>query len=194
VAYSSRATVKASLSIPDSVTSEDDAIDAALDAASLQIDSYCGRTFVTPGSATARVFNPGYDVCDVDDIAQTTGLIVKTDTDNDGTFATTLVLTTDYILENNAAPYRRVREVGGAGFPRFLSNRPTVQVTAFWSYAMTVPATVTQAATILASRLYERRGTPLGIVAGFEGESVRISHRDPDMRALLAGYRLIGTA
>jgi len=195
VAYTTRTKVKARLGIPDSVTSEDDAIDDAIAAADAEVDEWCGRTFDVPASATARVWRPDTNVLVlVDDIAQTTGLIVKTDTSNDGSFSTTLTVTDDYILEGNAAPYRRLRRVDGAAWPRYQSHRPTVEVTAFWGYAMTVPAGVAEAAKILAARLYQRRSSPLGFVAGFEGESIRISWQDPDVRALLRGFRRIGLA
>mgnify|MGYP005638170439 FL=1 len=193
--YTSLAVVKEYLGIPSGTTSEDTAITAAIDAAEAEIDQYTGRTFVVPGSATAQVFNPATNVdVELPDIAQTTGVIVKTDTTDDGTYDTTLTLTSEYIITGNAAPFRSVRRVDGSSFPRYLSARPTVEVTAFWGYAMAVPKPVVQAATVLGARLYQRRSSPLGFQAGFEGDAVRISRVDPDVKALLGGYRLIGFA
>ncbi len=193
--YSSVAVIKEYLGIPSGTTSEDAALLAGLEAAEAEIDQYTGRKFNVPGSATAQVFNPATNVdVELPDIAQTTGVILKIDTTDDGTYDTTLNLTSEYIINGNAAPYRSVRRVDGSAFPRYMSGRPTVEVTAFWGYAMSVPKPVTQAATVLGARLYQRRSSPLGFQAGFEGDAVRISRVDPDVKALLGGYRLIGFA
>ena len=45
MAYTTLALVKSSLGIPDAVTSEDTAINAAIGAADALIDNYTGRTF-----------------------------------------------------------------------------------------------------------------------------------------------------
>ncbi len=195
--YTSRTTVKEYLGIPSGTATEDDAIDAALAAAEDEVDNICGRTFVVPGSATAKVFEPTNGVVvEVDDIAQTTGLVVKTDTADDGAYDKTLTLTSEYILEGNAAPYRIIRRVDGSTFPRYMSDRPTIEVTAYWGYAMAVPGPIVQAATVLSARLYQRRSSPLGFQAGMSTEfgPVRISRIDPDIRTLLYGYRRIGVA
>ena len=189
--------MKTYLGIPSGTSSEDDAIDAAMAAAEDEVDNICGRTFVVPGSATAKVFEPlDGVVVGVDDIAQTSGVVVKTDTADDGAYDTTLTLTSEYILEGNAAPYRIIRRVDGSTFPRYRSDRPTVEVTAYWGYAMAVPGPVVQAATVLSARLYQRRSSPLGFQAGMSAEfgPVRISRIAPDIRSLLSGYRLIGVA
>jgi len=193
--YTSRTTVKAYLSIPDATTSEDSAIDAAIDAAEAAIDEWTGRTFVVPTGTTARTYHPVDDrTVIVDDVAQTTGLVVKVDSTDDGTYDETLTVTTEWIMDGNEAPFRTIRRVDGSRFPRYLSRRPTVQVTAWYGYAMAVPAPVVQAATVLSARYYQRRSSPLGFQAGIEGEAVRISRVDPDVKALLAGKRLAGVA
>ena len=194
-AYTTRNVVKTYLGIPSGTSSEDDPIDAAIDAAEQEIDNYTGRTFVVPGAATAKVYRPADDrVVLVDDIAQTTSLVVKTDSADDGAYDTTLTITTEFILDGNASPYRVVRRVDGSAFPRYISNRPTVQVTAYFGYGMSIPKAIVQASTLMGARLYQRRSSPLGFQAGLEGDAVRISRIDPDMRALLAGYRLPAVA
>ena len=194
-AYTTRNVVKTYLGIPSGTSSEDDPIDAAIDAAEQEIDNYTGRTFVVPGAATAKVYRPSDDrVVLVDDIAQTTSLVVKTDTADDGAYDTTLTITSEFILDGNAAPYRIVRRVDGSAFPRYTSNRPSVEVTAYFGYGMSIPKAIVQASTLMGARLYQRRSSPLGFQAGLEGDAVRISRIDPDMRALLAGYRLPAVA
>ena len=194
-AYTTRNVVKTYLGIPSGTSSEDDPIDAAIDAAEAEIDAHMGRTFVVPGAATAKVYRPANDrVVLVDDIAQTTSLVIKTDTADDGSYDETLTITSDFILDGNAAPYRGVRRVDGSSFPRPLSDRPTVQVTACFGYGMSIPKAIVQASTVLGARLYRRRSSPLGFQAGLEGDAVRISRIDPDVRALLSGYRLPAVA
>ena len=57
-AYTTRNVVKTYLGIPSGTSSEDDPIDAAIDAAEAEIDAHTGRTFVVPGAATAKVYRP----------------------------------------------------------------------------------------------------------------------------------------
>jgi hypothetical protein len=194
-AYTTRNVVKTYLGIPSATSSEDDPIDAAIDAAEAEIDNFTGRGFAVPGSTSAKVYRPINDrVVLVDDIAQTTSLAVKTDTADDGTYDTTLTITSEYILEGNEAPYRTIRRVDGSSFPRPTSGRYTVEVTAYWGFGMSIPAAIVQASTVLGARLYQRRSSPLGFQAGLEGDAVRISRIDPDVRALLSGYRLVAVA
>ena len=197
-AYSSIATVKEYLSIPTASASEDTAIGAALDAAEAQIDEYCGRTFVTGAGTAAREFYPVTDkVVRVDDIGTLTGLVVKEDTGDDGTFETTRTITTDFVVIGNEVPYTQIMRVDGSSWTRPRSLRPSVEVTAVWTYDdSAVPAQVVQAATVLAARLYHRRSSPLGFQTGVSPEfgAVRISRVDPDVAGLLSGLRVLAVA
>ncbi len=194
--YTTLADVKASLGIPNGSTGEDTYITASINAAEAEIDNYCGRTFVADGAASARVFQP-YDGVKVliDDFYTDTGLVVKTDTSNDGTYATTLTVASDFIYNGNAAPFNILYNVSGT-FPRYLNARPTVQVTAKWGYEATVPAAVSQAALIMGARLFQRRSSPLGVMAGVVNDfgPIRVNKLDPDFRSLLAGFRRLGAA
>jgi hypothetical protein len=194
--YTSTALVKASLGIPNGTTSEDDYIEDAIDAAEDEINNFCDRTFVADGSATARVYKPSTNVLVyTDDFYTTTSLVVKQDDSNDGTYGTTLTITSDFIVVGNAAPFNCIRSVSSP-FPRYTSDRPTVQVTAKWGYKTAVPSAVAQAALILSARLFQRRSSPLGVMAGVVNDfgPIRVSRIDPDIQRLLAGYRRIGVA
>ena len=194
--YTTTSLVKASLGIPSGTTSEDAYIEDAIDAAEDEINEYCDRTFVADGSATARVYQPSTNVLVyTDDFYTTTSLVVKQDDSNDGTYGTTLTITEDFIVVGNSAPFNCIRSVSSP-FPRYTSNRPTVQVTAKWGYKTAVPAAVAQAALILSARLFQRRSSPLGIAAGIVNDfgPIRITRQDPDIQRLLAGYRRIGVA
>ena len=194
--YTTTSLVKASLGIPSGTTSEDAYIEDAIDAAEDEINNFCDRTFVADGSATARVYQPSTNVLVyTDDFYTTTSLVVKQDDSNDGTYGTTLTITSDFIVVGNAAPFNCIRSVSSP-FPRYTSNCPTVQVTAKWGYKTAVPAAVAQAALILSARLFQRRSSPLGVMAGVVNDfgPIRVSRIDPDIQRLLAGYRRIGVA
>lgn len=192
MAYTTTALVKASLGIPAATTSEDTAIQAAIDAAEALIDNYTGRTFETV--TESRTYLPRTaSILDVDDIATKSGLVIKTDEDQDGTYETTLTVTTDYVIGKNSGPFRLITNVN-RGWPLSLYGRNTVQVTATFGYASTVPDNIKQAALLMASRLFQRKASPLGFQAGAISEfgPVRISRTDPDVAALLQGTKLFG--
>ena len=133
MAYTDLATVRSYLGIPSSDSSQTAAINAAIAASDKEIDQITGRTFVVPSGATAKTFIPYDDyTLYVDDVAQLTGLVVKEDTTLDGTYDTTLTITTDYVVNGNSAPYRVIKRVDGDTWPRDRYGRPTVEVTAFY--------------------------------------------------------------
>ena len=195
MAYTTLALVKSSLGIPDAVTSEDTAINAAIGAADALIDNYTGRTFEV-SATSVRTYTPRTaSILDVDDIATATGLVVKVDNDQDGTYETTLTVTTDYVLDGNDEPYRMLTNVNN-GWPLSIYGRPTIEVTAKFAYSETPPDNIKQAALLMSCRLYQRKASPLGFQAGAISElgPVRISRSDPDVSALLHGVRLLPVA
>ena len=194
MAYTTTALVKSSLGIPTATTSEDTAIAAAIDAAEALINNYTGRTFETV--TESRTFIPRTaSILDIDDLATLTGLIIKTDEDQNGTFENTLVQGTDFVMVGNTNPYRKVTQIN-QGWPLSIYGRPTVQVTGTWGFASTVPDNIKQAALLMSCRLFQRKASPLGFQAGAISEfgPVRISRQDPDVAALLHGMKLIGVA
>jgi hypothetical protein len=195
MAYTTLALVKSSLGIPSSVSSEDTPITAAISAAEALIDNYTGRTFEVAATSTRTYLPRTASILDVDDVATATGLVVKVDNDQDGSFEKTLVLTTDYVLDKNDSPYRTIKNVND-GWPLSLYGRPTVEVTAKFAYSETAPDNIKQAALLMACRLYQRKASPLGFQAGSIPEfgAVRISRNDPDVAALLQGVKLLGVA
>lgn len=169
----------------------------SLSAATTWVTGYCQRDFNAAGAATARVFYPDHScIVNVDDISTTTGLIVKTDSGDDGTYETTWSAS-DYQLEplNQVVagvtgwPYTRIRAVDLQRFPSSSHHAP-VQVTANWGWP-SVPSTVKKATLIMAARFYKRRFSPEGVLGGFDAFGpVRVGSRtDPDVEALLLPYR-----
>ncbi len=167
---------------------------AACSSASRLIEQHCGRVFWDAGSATARTFRTD-DMClaEIDDISTATGLVVKTDETADGTFDTTWAAA-DYQLEpangvwnsSTGWPYWKIRAIESRRFPT--GTRYLIEVTAQWGWAA-VPAEVTQAALILAHRLYKRAETPEGVAGFADFGAVRLSRIDHDVQTLLAPYR-----
>lgn len=194
MAYTTTALVKASLGIPTATTSEDTAIAAAIDAAEALINNYTGRTFETV--TESRTFIPRTaSILDIDDLATLSGLTIKTDEDQNGSFENTLVDGTDFVMVGNTNPYRKVTQIN-QGWPLSIYGRPTVQVTGTWGFASSVPDNIKQAALLMSCRLFQRKASPLGFQAGAISEfgPVRISRQDPDVAALLHGMKLIGVA
>lgn len=151
--YTTLAAFKTSTTISDSTDDAD--IEAAIEAASRQIDGLAARRFWQDATVVARTYFPSESArvwCD--DISTTTGLIVKVDQDDDGTFETTLTINTDFIVEpvNAAAdypvrPYESIRLLQSGSltvWPSLISGRPCVQVTAKFGWSA-VPDAVERA-------------------------------------------------
>jgi hypothetical protein len=163
-------------------TSTDDArIAAHITAASLEVDSICGRQFGThSGAATARYFFTA----------------VATDQTDTGDYATTWTVSTDY----QVAPLNGVGPNGQTGFPvtqllavgyaysfPTCTRHPSVKVTGKWGWAA-VPVDVVEATYLLAHRLFYERDVPSGVVPGsveFGGVGMR---RPYTVERLLAPY------
>lgn len=154
-------------------------IEGKITVASRAIDSWCGQSFSPDANATARVFRPyGSTLCRADPFWTTSGLVIKTDSGDDGLYATTWT-SGDYDLEPFggelgqmwSAPYDTIRAVGAYWFPMVTKRLRSVQVTAKWGWAA-VPDVVAEACEILTVDLWARKDTPFGItqnVAEFAG-------------------------
>lgn len=178
-------------------TTDNTRIDDALAAASRAIEKFCHRQFNDAGSATARVFYPdGYYLTNVDDFSTTTGLIVKTDTAADGTYATTWVAADTQAEPLNGVvdgesgwPYWKLRAVGNNTFPCYwINNIAPLQVTARWGWTA-VPADVKQACLILASNYFRLAGAPFGVAGMDQFGPIRVKNM-PQVAELLMPYTL----
>lgn len=172
-------------------------IERVINATSRAIDRHCGRKFWLDAAVVARTYRPrdAYRVF-VDDIGDTTGLLVKTDTTGDGTFDTTWDAA-DYELEpRNAAveatgstgdPYSfsRIVAIDDKAFPVDV-RRATLQITAKFGWSE-VPDDVTEACIVKAASLFKRREAPFGIAGFGEFGVVRI-RKDEDVVNLLSPY------
>lgn len=180
-------------------TAEDAQMEAAIEAASRTIDTFTGRRFYLDTSTSARVYYANTPIrCVVDDFSTTTGLIIKTDSGDNGTFDQTWT-TDEYVLEPfngtvggvTGQPYNIIIATVPRRFP-VTGRRPRIQVTAKWGWAA-VPHSIEQACLIQAARIYRRAQTPEGFAAGEAFGAIRVSTRlDPDVQMLIAPFRTTG--
>lgn len=152
-----------------SIDGGDPQLEQRITSACRAIDVHCGQFFYDSGAASARTFRPrSIHRLKVDPFSTTTGLVVKSDTSDDGTFATTWAAAdyeVDYFGDNPSYPFDTIEAVGAYTFPIYYRRRRTVQVTARWGWAA-VPQNVLEAATILSVDLWKRKDTPFGIATG----------------------------
>jgi len=193
--YCTLAQVKAALRITDNT--DDTLIEGSVEAASRLIDGYTLRNFYSVGTATRLFTAPDPLYCPIDDIAGT-AITIQTSTQADGTFDVTFAVT-DYQLEplngnldGIAWAFDRIRAVGDYAFPMVSANfgeQALVKVTAVFGWPA-VPAAITQATILQASRHFKRYDSPLGVAGFGDFGVVRVSRfLDADVQMLVEPYR-----
>lgn len=200
--YTDLATLKTFLGI--TVSTYDDMLSSAINAASRSIDNYCQRRFWIDQSPVARTFDP----CTLtllnfgDDLGDSASVTIATDASGDGTFETTWGASDYQLLPVNAAtaygearPWTSVRAVGTRTFPwlidTWLTRFNRVQITAKWGWPA-VPDPVTQACLMKAARLFGRKDSPLGVAGFGDFGPVRVTALDRDVMDMLDPYRKHG--
>lgn len=180
-------------------TADDTVLAFAVTAASRAVDEFTNRRFGIIGSPTAQVYTyPGRWIearpaLKVDDIMDTSGLVVKLDQNYDGVFEVTLSASDYDLWPWNAAqigePYTAVvlRPQTSAYFP--LTARG-VQVTANYGWTA-VPVPVKQATLIQAARIFMRRDAWAGIAGSPDlGNELRLLYGlDNDVKNILGPYK-----
>jgi hypothetical protein len=194
--YTDLTAIKAAVGISD--TTDDTALELAIEAASRQIDAHCGkgRKFWQDATVVARKYYACGNTVYVDDVSTVTGLIVVVDQDDDGTFETTLI-DTDFIVEpiNAAAEFpirafTRIRLLDAAlsTFSWNSSGRSNVKVTAKFGWPA-VPDAVERACVMQARSIFKAPDAMFGSFAlGIDGASRTIPALDPTARALLEDF------
>lgn len=165
--------------------SNDARIESAINSASRQIDDYTGRRFWQDSTVVTREFYADdYNelvstVEQVMDISTATGLVVKLDTADAGTFTTTLTVNTHFILTppnatDEGEPYTGIRLIDSLySLPMSSSGRPGVQVTAKFGWA-SVPDPVVQACLIQSVLLYKATDAAMGGLTFGDGAFMRV--------------------
>lgn len=170
-------------------------IELAVGAASRSIEHYLGAHFFVDTTATVREFvaNDHLTVTITEGISTTSGLTVKTDSAGDGTFETTLVLNTDFVVRpTNAAvwypkrPYTQIVRLTGS-FPFPSNGEPGVEVTAKFGWPA-IPDDVTLACILLAKDLVKAKDAPFGVAGSNDFGVLRI-RQNATVMSLLEPYR-----
>lgn len=191
--YATLLQIKSAIGISDGI--DDPMLEMAIESASRQIDSYTERYFYNAGTAT-KIFAPLDEwVCPTEDFITLT----QVQTSEDGESWDTTWTTDDWQAEplNGRAgglvtSYTQIRAVENYLFP-YRQGEATVRLTGTWGWSAT-PIAITQATVILASRIFKRLDSPLGIISGELG-SMRVGFRlDPDVQHLIEPYRKIRMA
>ena len=196
--YCTLAELKSMLDVPVEFTDKDAGLERAIEGASRRIDGWCHRTFsaasTAAGSATTRVY-AAYSsrVVYVDDIANTNGLVVKTDDNADGQYENTWAAA-EYQLEplNFVGQGQTAFRIVAVDllFPTWSAPAP-VQVTANWGWP-TTPHDVREACLLLAGRQFKRGDSLLGVAGFGDLGAMAVRSVDPDVQALLQPYRRMG--
>lgn len=186
-------------------TTDSQLLSMVLRASSRAVDKYVNRPhgFWADSVVQTRLYRCDLDdMAWVDDIATTDGLIIRTDSNLDGTWATTWA-DTDYQLEPlNADAYAdddRTIEAHAwwriAAIDRYLfpvhPGRATLQVTARFGWSA-IPADVKLATLMKAAKQFKRKDSVLGIF-GLDGEGgIRISRfEDPEIVMMLDPFQRV---
>ncbi|WP_405799278.1 phage gp6-like head-tail connector protein [Streptomyces sp. NBC_01506] len=189
--YADRATLKQRMNIEVDDTTRDELLDGVLAAASRGIDTATGRRFYRDETATARTFGisgrlvrrDGAVRLLVDDIGADPVLV---ETGLGGSWASL----SDYDTAPDNALIRG-RPITALARPSSWGSASRARVTARWGWPA-VPAEITEATLIQASRLYKRKDSPEGVTGSAEWGVVRLSRRDPDVWALIEHFVLPG--
>lgn len=191
--YATLIQLKSAIGIADGI--DDPMLEMAIESASRQIDSYTERYFYNAGTAV-KIFSPidNY-VCPTEDFITLT----KVETSEDGESWDTEWAATDWQAEplngrsgGLVTSYTQIRAIESYLFP-YRNGEATVRLTGQWGWSA-VPIAITQATIILASRIFKRLDSPLGIISGELG-SMRVGYRlDPDVQHLIEPYRKIAMA
>lgn len=192
--YGTLAALKERLSIESSDTSRDTLLNSALASASRGIDKTCGRRFWLDAQPVQRTFNPrgrivredDGDLFLVDDIGNVTGLVVETGSGVSWTAVTGYETSPDNALADSKPITGLLRTLGTWGIAT-----TRLRVTARFGWP-SVPADITEASLIQATRLYKRKDSPEGIIGSAEWGVRNLSRRDPDVWALIEPYILPG--
>ena len=174
-------------------TVDDELLEARINEASRVIDQHCNRRFYADATASARLFTSiDGNTIFVDDISSTTGLVVKSDSAGDGTYATTIAAG-DFQAEplNSIVKGEPITSIAARVTGAFSTAAVPAgcEVTAKWGWPA-VPDPVHSACLILAGRLVKRGDSLLGVAGFGELGAITVRAIDPDVERMLRPYRI----
>jgi hypothetical protein len=220
-AYATNLEVQNAIQLTAPSDTDNAVITAVVLAASNAIDRFCCRLdgFIAPVTATARTYaGSGKPYQLIDECASVTTVAVK-DAVTDTAYVA-WVVNTDYIPftgdpefpDFNHTPYTGLMIAPNSAYSIFISGTyttgrggfardysivsrglPTVQVTAKWGYATTVPEAVKEACIIQTARWFKRGQGAFSdaLATGSLGDLQYRRVLDLDVRDLLTGARLV---
>lgn len=172
-------------------TAHDELIEKIINAVSRKIDNKCARRFFNVTETRYYTADNSGQIF-VDDISTTSGVLIYTDDDGDGTYENTWS-TTDYELAAYNAtldgwPYSMV-EIKPQGVYTFPRTRKGVKITAPFGWAA-VPEPVNIACMMQGNRVFKRFATPLGQAGASSVGTITLTipALDPDVEQLLCDY------
>lgn len=180
----------------------------AITAASRAVDLAANRQFGKVDTIEDRFYEACYDrqagrwEIEIDDLMTSVGLLVAADYDGSGAYATPITGYT--LLDLNAAakgrPWTTLRLPSGSfdavgeivpwwDRPRASRQGTTLKVTATWGWTA-VPVAIKEATLLQASRLVQRRDSPLGVAGSPQtGSELRLLAKlDPDVEVAVRPY------
>ncbi|MFG2002299.1 hypothetical protein ACGFNU_24415 [Spirillospora sp. NPDC048911] len=189
-------TLKVALKIALDDNTRDLLLNQARASASRSIDQATGRRFWLDPGPVQRVYTPaGRVACNddgdlllVDDIGDTSGLVVEVGSGGTWTAVTDVETQPDNALADGVAVTGLRRRPGGWSG---LASSTRVRVTTRFGWPA-FPDPIVQAALIQSGRLFKRKDSPEGVTSSAEWGVVRLSRRDPDVWALIEPYVLPG--
>lgn len=186
--YATLNQLKSALRLTDNI--DDTNLELALHSAEEMINTYCGRTFGTAGTATSRVYAPGLATeAEIDDCTSITTVEWSTDGANWTTTSNYQPEPLNSWTDGMPFPFTRIRATGNWAWPVY-AGIATLRVTGLFAFG-SVPTSITQATILQASRIFARLSSPLG-VAGFNDGIGAVQVKaglDVDVMELLNPYR-----
>lgn len=181
--YATLADFKARMDIENATTAEDTMLEQIIEAASRQVDGWCGRSFY--GGEGVRYVTADNSCLLIlpEDLQSLTEL--TTDRDDDRDYETVWPIGA-VDLQPYPGPYQVVRPRAGYSFP---THCQAIRIEGVWGYQGDVPAAIREACLLQASRLYKRKDAPFGVTGSAEhGQLQTITGIDPDVKELLKPY------
>ena len=184
--YATLVDLKARLGITG--TGNDTVLEQVIEAASRQVDGWCGRAFASGNGTRVLTADNANLLILPDDLHEITEF--ATDRDDDFLYETIWPVN-ELSLMPYPGPYSIIRPRHGYSFP---TQPHAIQVTGSWGYGANIPAAIREATLLQAARLYKRADAPFGIAGSADhGQLETISRVDPDVKELLAPYtRFLG--
>lgn len=164
-------------------------LEDVVESVSRLIDGYCQRHFWQTDAGTTRLFT-AVDLY-VIQLGAFNDLVSASAVTENGAAVTGYRLEPRNTAGPETRPFTSIRRTVGYWQMSEADDLWEVAVTGVWGWP-TVPAAVKQACRLQVARVFKRADSPLGVAGFGEFGVVRVTQLDPDVKALLAPYRIVG--